>query len=193
MYEKDFFERLNLQQLCAFLRTGGRLSPKAVEHGTLWERIRRAEDAWEAAMKAYRDKILTTDWSDLPPRGEAAVLEELQGGIMDAECRLESLYFEAGFHAGIRIGWELAAALGEEGGLIQDNVPLSPLDGGAGENLGGEGAAVAVLVVEFGCHSGGVPVLWILFLFLGHDGVFHQQVLDGLVQKTGGGDAGLRG
>ena len=22
MYEKDFFERLNLQQLCAFLRTG---------------------------------------------------------------------------------------------------------------------------------------------------------------------------
>ena len=110
MYEKDFFERLNLQQLCAFLRTGGRLSPKAVEHGTLWERIRRAEDAWEAAMKAYRDKILTTDWSDLPPRGEAAVLEELQGGIMDAECRLESLYFEAGFHAGIRIGWELAAA-----------------------------------------------------------------------------------
>ena len=30
MYEKDFFERLNLQQLCAFLRTGGRLSPKAV-------------------------------------------------------------------------------------------------------------------------------------------------------------------
>ena len=111
MYEKDFFERLNLQQLCAFLRTGGRLSPKAVEHGTLWERIRRAEDAWEAAMKAYRDKILTTDWSDLPPRGEAAVLEELQGGIMDAECRLESLYFEAGFHAGIRIGWELAAAL----------------------------------------------------------------------------------
>lgn len=61
-------------------------------------------------MKAYRDKILTTDWSDLPPRGEAAVLEELQGGIMDAECRLESLYFEAGFHAGIRIGWELAAA-----------------------------------------------------------------------------------
>lgn len=110
MYEKDFFERLNLQQLCAFLRTGGRLSPKAVEHGTLWERIRRAEDAWEAAMKAYRDKILTTDCSDLPPRGEAAVLEELQGGIMDAECRLESLYFEAGFHAGIRIGWELAAA-----------------------------------------------------------------------------------
>ena len=110
MYEKDFFERLNLQQLCAFLRTGRRLSPKAVEHGTLWERIRRAEDAWEAAMKAYRDKILTTDWSDLPPRGEAAVLEELQGGIMDAECRLESLYFEAGFHAGIRIGWELAAA-----------------------------------------------------------------------------------
>ena len=90
MYEKDFFERLNLQQLCAFLRTGGRLSPKAVEHGTLWERIRRAEDAWEAAMKAYRDKILTTDWSDLPPRGEAAVLEELQGGIMDAECRLEN-------------------------------------------------------------------------------------------------------
>ena len=87
----------------------------------------------------------------------------------------------------------LAAALGEEGGLIQDNVPLSPLDGGAGENLGGEGAAVAVLVVEFGCHSGGVPFLWILFLFLGHDGVFHQQVLDGLVQKTGGGDAGLRG
>ena len=69
MYEKDFFERLNLQQLCAFLRTGGRLSPKAVEHGTLWERIRRAEDAWEAAMKAYRDKILTTDWSDLPPGG----------------------------------------------------------------------------------------------------------------------------
>ena len=62
MYEKDFFERLNLQQLCAFLRTGGRLSPKAVEHGTLWERIRRAEDAWEAAMKAYRDKILTTDY-----------------------------------------------------------------------------------------------------------------------------------
>ena len=33
MYEKDFFERLNLQQLCAFLRTGGRLSPKAVEDG----------------------------------------------------------------------------------------------------------------------------------------------------------------
>ena len=55
MYEKDFFDRLNLQQLCAFLRTGGRLSPKAVEHGTLWERIRRAEDAWEAAMNAYRD------------------------------------------------------------------------------------------------------------------------------------------
>ena len=66
MYEKDFFDRLNLQQLCAFLRTGGRLSPKAVEHGTLWERIRRAEDAWEAAMKEYRDKILTTDWNDLP-------------------------------------------------------------------------------------------------------------------------------
>lgn len=104
MYEKDFFERLNLQQLCAFLRTGGRLSPKAVEHGTLWERIRRAEDAWEAAMKAYRDKILTTDWSDLPPRGEAAVLEELQGGIMDAECRLESLYFEAGFPASASAG-----------------------------------------------------------------------------------------
>lgn len=125
MYEKDFFERLNLQQLCAFLRTGGRLSPKAVEHGTLWERIRRAEDAWEAAMKAYRDKILTTDWSDLPPRGEAAVLEELQGGIMDAECRLESLYFEAGFHAGIRIGWELARRPGARA-MTSPTVPLPP-------------------------------------------------------------------
>ena len=110
MYEKDFFDRLNLQQLCAFLRTGGRLSPKAVEHGTLWERIRRAEDAWEAAMKAYRDKILTTDWSDLPPRGEAAALQPLPRGHISAPTRLEALSYAAGFLTGIRIGWELAAA-----------------------------------------------------------------------------------
>lgn len=58
------------------------------------------------------------------------MLEELQGGIMDAECRLESLYFEAGFHAGIRIGWELARRPGARA-MTSPTVPLPPKGGEA--------------------------------------------------------------
>ena len=51
----------------------------------------------------------------------------------------------------------LAAPLGEEGGAVQGDLPGARCPRLAGEDLGREGAAVAVLVVEFLGHRGVAP------------------------------------
>ena len=53
----------------------------------------------------------------------------------------------------------LAAALGEEGGLVQNDAPCSGFSWGAGEDGGGESATMAVVVIEFDRHDTMKPFL----------------------------------
>lgn len=109
MYEKSFFQRVHLQQICEFFRTGGGKVPGTEEEGTLEDRFYRAEQSWRQAMAAYRKNVLAAQWENKTLSEQGFLDEELQQDILAAEERQRAVYFEAGFLAGIRLGWELSA------------------------------------------------------------------------------------
>lgn len=84
MYGKDFWERVNLQQLCSFLVDGEGLTE--TDTGTLEERYRRR-------VKTYREAVQRAASNDR----EAEDIHFAAGG-------LEAISFEAGFLVGLRIG-----------------------------------------------------------------------------------------
>lgn len=109
MYEKSFFQRVHLQQICEFLRTGGEKVPGTEEEGSLDDRLYRAEQSWRQAMAAYRENVLAAQWENKTLSEQGFLDEALQQDILAAEERQRAVYFEAGFLAGIRLGWELSA------------------------------------------------------------------------------------
>lgn len=109
MYESSFFDRVHIQQICEFFRTGGEKVPGTQEEGSLNDRLRRAEQSWRQAMVNYRKNILAADWENKTLTEQNFLDEELQQDILGAEERQKAISFEAGFLAGLRLGWELSA------------------------------------------------------------------------------------
>ena len=109
MFHHDFLKRTNFQQICEFFRTGGAKVPGTEEEGTLEDRFYRAEQSWRQAMAAYRKNVLDAQWENKTLSEQGFLDEELQQDILAAEERQRAVYFEAGFLAGIRLGWELSA------------------------------------------------------------------------------------
>ena len=95
MYGKEFWERVNLQRLCAYLVNGGDLTE--TDRGTLEERYRRE-------MGIYCDAVRRACQSG----GNDRAAED----IHFTSGRMEAISFEAGFLAGLRIGM----TAGESGG-----------------------------------------------------------------------------
>ena len=109
MYESSFFDRVHIQQICEFFRTGGEKVPGTQEEGSLNDGLRRAEQSWRQAMVNYRKNILAADWENKTLTEQSFLDEELQQDILGAEERQKAFSFEAGFLAGLRLGWELSA------------------------------------------------------------------------------------
>lgn len=98
MYGTDFFERLDMRNLCAYLRTGEESRPQVRE--TLEERARKLECDWYSGLDDYRDAVLETDWTS----GDRAMLtERLVMPLEDLLWEAEELAFEAGLRAGARL------------------------------------------------------------------------------------------
>ena len=87
MYEKSFFQRVHLQQICEFFRTGGGKVPGTEEEGTLEDRFYRAEQSWRQAMAAYRKNVLAAQWENKTLSEQGFLDEELQQDILAAEER----------------------------------------------------------------------------------------------------------
>ena len=94
MYGKDFWERVNFQSLCTYLVHGSELAE--TERGTLEERYRRK-------MQSFHDAIHQLCHDE---DGERAAED-----IYFESGEMESISFEAGFLAGLRLG----LAAGESG------------------------------------------------------------------------------
>lgn len=109
MYERNFFDRLHIQQVCEFFRTGGEKLPGTEEEGSLEDRLYRAEQSWRRAMETYRKNVLSAEWENKTLSEQGFLDEELQQDVLAAEERQKAVSFEAGFLAGIRLGWELSA------------------------------------------------------------------------------------
>ena len=90
MYGKDFWQRVDIQRLCSWLADGGETT--VTEPGTLEERYRRKQRLYcDAVQRACRN-------GDGERAAEDIYFEA--GG-------LETISFEAGFLAGVRLGLEI--------------------------------------------------------------------------------------
>lgn len=106
MYGKEFKERIGIQQLCDFLRTGAETC--TVDSGTLDERADKYFDMLLKELERYRKRVLETDWESFPSQERLEMkVEELFNDILSAVWGIEAVGFEAGFTAGIQLGWTM--------------------------------------------------------------------------------------
>lgn len=103
MYGKQFFDRLNWQQVCEFLRYG---CEGGMEEGTLKERDTLHEKAFFQALEKYWKDILTTNWTEFPGVKAEMKIAELSEAVVEEVSALKSIAFQAGFLAGLQLGRE---------------------------------------------------------------------------------------
>ena len=102
MYGKDFWERLDVRRLCAYIQSGE--DTVMTGAGTLEERSRHLGQRWYGGLDAYRDAVLETDWS----AGDRTLLtEDLIIPLEHVRWDLKELSFEAGFCAGVKVARSL--------------------------------------------------------------------------------------
>lgn len=94
MYGKDFFERLDVRRLCAYLQEGESIPLRG--GGSLEERSKALQTHWYQALEDYRDMVLKTEWEE---EQKAFVTEDLCEPLEMLRWELEYLSFEAGFRA----------------------------------------------------------------------------------------------
>lgn len=98
MYGKDFWERLNVCRLCAYLQEGEDIPPQGSR--TLEERFKCLDARWYQALEDYRDMVLQTEWSE---EQKPFLTEGLSDPLENLRWGLEELSFEAGFRAAVTL------------------------------------------------------------------------------------------
>jgi hypothetical protein len=99
---QNYWKRLNLQDLCNYLRLG---HESDIEEGTPKERTLRHEKALRMEMLKFRDQVIAYDWNSVSDDEHKLYMatedmwQDLLGTI-ECLCKLE---YEMGFHAALTI------------------------------------------------------------------------------------------
>lgn len=100
MFDEEYFNRVNVQQLVSFFQYGAGKCES--EEGTLEERCHRWNMRFMKELAAYRDAVLAEDWSRFRTKEEKDNrTEELFQNIISAQCALEDVALEAGIRTGL--------------------------------------------------------------------------------------------
>jgi len=99
MYGKDFYERLNIQQICNFILNGVELCE--YKYGSHEERRHINEKRLTKSLYNYRDKILSFNWDEIENSKKDMKTEDLFQEVILAHADLKDLSFEVGFVAGM--------------------------------------------------------------------------------------------
>jgi hypothetical protein len=111
MYGKDFWERVNLQQMRAFFQHGAENTE--IESGDFEERYQYYAKAFTEGLHQYRSLVLSTDWNSLRDENARKMKDEdLYAQAFAFQGELEDLSFEVG----IAVGFRLCLQLSEEWG-----------------------------------------------------------------------------
>lgn len=107
MFNHDFLERANVQQICEFIRSGSYLSPEGIEKGTLTQRNRSCEQEQARALRAALEQMYDAGSRGMEEGSREKLMDELKGEIYFTVDKAEKLSFEAGFLAGLWVGENL--------------------------------------------------------------------------------------
>lgn len=98
MYDQDFFDRITIDSICGYLRSGSESLPRS---GTLSERARQRDRAYQAALLRFRGAVRATEWPSDPVACDLMtddLCHELNAVLADGVA----VDFAAGFLAGCR-------------------------------------------------------------------------------------------
>lgn len=107
MYDKNFWERANISQLCKFIRYGA-IDLKPEEAGSFEERYKKYNQNFNEGIYKFRDLILKTNWDLIKSEVERNMKTEyMYDDLLHAQGDLSDLAFEVGVTIGIELGQEL--------------------------------------------------------------------------------------
>lgn len=106
MYNADYKNRVDVQQICDFFKIGA--ESFNLKSGTAKERHWKYSKAFGAGMRSFRDRVLAFDW-DTVSSGDRRDMktEEMFVEALEASGDLSDLAYEMGFRAGLVIGRQL--------------------------------------------------------------------------------------
>lgn len=106
MYDQDFWERVNVSQLCKFIRHG--TEDVYPEEGTFEERYQKYSKAFNAGLHQFRDSVLKTDWNFIKNDTERDIkTEDMYDDLIHAQGNLSDLAFEVGMTIGFLFSQKL--------------------------------------------------------------------------------------
>ena len=106
MYDDAYWERLNLQKICLYMRTGDRL--KAADEGSPSDRYERYSNAQYDAMRTFRNRVLSFNWNTPMTENEKDIqTEAMYSEVLTAMEGKSRLDYEMGFIAGIKIAMQM--------------------------------------------------------------------------------------
>jgi len=107
MYDMDYQERVDIRQICEFIKTGVERTTE-MQDGTPQERHEQSVKAFCVAIRTFRDRVLSYDWAAVKDSKKRELeTENLYVEVIEALGDLQDLAYEMGFRAGLSISRQL--------------------------------------------------------------------------------------
>jgi len=104
VYDKEFWDRLNLRKILEYVRTGREFSEEDIS-GTAEQKYTHYYNKLISGMSLSRDRIIAFDWNSLngDDLAKSEKTHDIFGEVMEASSDLSDLAFEMGFIAGLKV------------------------------------------------------------------------------------------
>lgn len=114
MYNKDYWNRVNLQNITEFIRTGS-LRKEHIDNGTAEDLYTKYNNDFTIGMELLRDRIITFDWNSLDDNKDMRrnKTEEFFAEIFEASYNINELTFNIGFVSGIKFWQDVTTKIHE--------------------------------------------------------------------------------